>query len=188
MSKLSKFVKEWEDCDRCPLCEVRKKVSNVSGKFPSDVLFIGEAPGIGEDVIGRPMSGPAGKYFKHLLQQVLTADECLLELRFGFTDLLGCIPRKKPGGDKMVKLPSEPLQACSDRLVQLVEIAKPKVIVYVGKTAEKHGATLFMEYAEDSITVSHPAVLMRSDASTKIMAEQKLVLELSEFFYERFRS
>lgn len=47
-------VNRWKDCELCSLCEGRKRVVLSRGTVPADVLFIGEAPWVSEDTIGKP--------------------------------------------------------------------------------------------------------------------------------------
>lgn len=67
-SKYQLFVDKWGDCNRCHLCETREKIVIARGSVPADVLFIGEAPGEGEDSTGIPFIGPAGR----LLDDIIT--------------------------------------------------------------------------------------------------------------------
>jgi len=46
---LEELYQEWEDCDRCGLCETRMNVVFGEGNPDADILFVGEAPGEDED-------------------------------------------------------------------------------------------------------------------------------------------
>ena len=146
---------KWIDCSLCPLCEVRKHVVLYRGNIPCHVLFIGEAPGDGEDVLGKPFQGPAGKLLDQQIAEALhnlgssvdsggsTPDGKFIdvwqpmELRIGFTNLVCCIPKDAKGGKKVGEPPKESIAACHPRLTELVHLVKPKMIVLVGDLAKK---------------------------------------------------
>jgi uracil-DNA glycosylase len=58
------------------------------GRLPCDVLFVGEAPGVSEDVLGRPFVGPAGKLLDTIVERALDGQyDCAM------TNLVACIPK-----------------------------------------------------------------------------------------------
>ena len=50
-------------CRKCGLCEQRHNVVFGIGNERADILFVGEGPGVQEDLSGIPFVGPAGKPF-----------------------------------------------------------------------------------------------------------------------------
>jgi DNA polymerase len=75
-----KSLKELEgfisDCDRCKLGKERKNI--VFGEGPPDarLVFVGEAPGMEEDLTGKPFVGLAGKLLTDIIKAMgLTRDE-----------------------------------------------------------------------------------------------------------------
>lgn len=49
------------NCKDCPLCEGRTNIVLPDGDIHSKVVFVGEAPGENEDLMGKPFVGRAGK-------------------------------------------------------------------------------------------------------------------------------
>jgi len=155
----------WMDCDKCSLCERRSKVVLLKGKVPCDVLFVGEAPGVGEDTIGKPFVGPAG----YLLDQMIEAAEPL-EIRLAFTNLVACIPKDEEG-IKMKNPPKDAIMKCSKRLQEVVKLCKPTHVICVGKLSSKW-CRQFIEGVtfEDII---HPASILRADITQQGLAIQR---------------
>lgn len=182
-----KHVAKWKECTYCPLCFVRQQVVFARGTYPCDVLFIGEAPGDSEDSKGQPFFGPAGELLDDIIE--CAQQECgIHSLRYCFTNMIACIPKEFKGGPKMKDPPKKSVVACSPRLVEMVKLAKPKGVVYVGDFAAKYGPGIIGEEFETEHII-HPAAILRkkSDDGRKIVdAAQGLMLKkavviLSEF-------
>lgn len=143
-------------------CDRAKRIVLARGTIPCDVLFVGEAPGESEDVLGAPFVGPAGKLLDQIVRRGVRypnrrlccvcrsfqwdtpngstchnghAGEGWDEVRVAFTNLVGCIPREEDGG-KATEPDDAQVKSCSARLVEFVEIANPRLIVRVGKNAD----------------------------------------------------
>ena len=56
-------------CRLCPLARTRTHAVPGEGSIGSEVMFIGEAPGVNEDRQGRPFVGAAGQFLDQLLAQ-----------------------------------------------------------------------------------------------------------------------
>lgn len=164
MTPFQKHKLRWQSCERCDLCQTRDKTCLVRGKLPADVLFVGEAPGPSEDVIGQPFIGPAG----HLLDEIIAeaidhipilcstcgkpqfnspsgyvcdnghggADSKEASLRIAFTNLVACIPKSEDTGEKFTEPPEYAIKKCAPRLIELIAITSPRLIVCVGKLSE----------------------------------------------------
>lgn len=78
-SQYQAFLEKWGQCTRCSLCETREKIVIARGTVPADVLFIGEAPGEGEDSTGVPFIGPAGCLLNDIIARGLPAGRFVCE-------------------------------------------------------------------------------------------------------------
>ena len=169
--------KKWISCKRCPLCETRKNVVLVRGKLPCDVLFVGEAPGVSEDTLGKPFVGPAGKLLDKIIEE---AGGSVGRVRLAFTNVLGCIPYDEEG--KKVSdpkdWPREALIRCAPRLIDLMCMAKPSKIVAVGQVSAKQLGKTDVEFVE----IVHPAAILRANPANQGLMYQKCVVTLSEVF------
>lgn len=176
-------VKQWGNCTKCPLHKTRKKIVLARGKIPATVLFIGEAPGQSEDVLGVPFIGPAGKLLDNQIEQAeLEAEVSYSKL---FSNLVGCIPKDPNTNRKNEEPVAEEIEACSPRLEQLFKLAKPKLIVCVGKLSEKVGKAYEWGITNKCKTVSiaHPAFILRIQNPAQRHHEyDKVVVQLASAF------
>lgn len=181
MTPFQRHKRKWNNCKRCLLHKVRNCVVLARGMVPAPILFIGEAPGASEDVIGRPFVGPAGKLLDKMIEQSIDGqvDYCL-------TNLVACIP--KEDGKKLAEPSEECIEACSGRLYELVRMCNPKGIVLVGRLADKHfavGPRTLDGYTIKRVTsIIHPAAILRMDVSQRGLAVQRCIVALEDVVEE----
>lgn len=192
-----KHQAKWLDCKLCDYCKTRKRVCLARGSLPCDILFVGEAPGPSEDVLGLPFTGPAG----HLLDKAIAdAQESMSmegnnSLRLCFTNLVACIPINPLEGEKFAEPGKKEIEACEPRLDELVSLARPRAMVLVGKLAQKYitGQAQFSACSElwlgdndylKFIEITHPAAILRADISQQGLAYQRIVVQLRDLFQE----
>jgi len=142
---------QWHDCDKCDLSKVRFKVVLARGRIPCHFLFVGEAPGYAENVLGRPFVGPSGKLLDRLLVDAQIPPES-----YCITNLVACIPLDQ-SGKKISQPPERAIQACRPRLEQMIQLANPKCIIAVGRIAQSE----LRGFAKHSII--HPAAILRME-------------------------
>lgn len=178
LTPYQRHVARWSDCQLCDLCKYRKKVVLLRGSIPADVLFVGEAPGESEDVLGRPFVGPAGKLLDSIVEQ-----SGANRFRLAFTNLVACIPK-----DETLAKAGEPskdhIYACSDRLAEIVRMVQPYLIVEVGALSSKH---LLKVLGDNDIRdglkvagITHPAALLRMPIDRKGLAIQRSIVTLRD--------
>lgn len=180
MTKLQKHLADWAGCQRCPLGAVRRNMVFLRGKVPCDVLFVGEAPGVSEDVHGIPFVGPAG----HLQDRINALAFGDLKLTHAFVNLVCCFPRnEKEAGTN--EPPDEAIIACQPRLAEFVEIARPRLIVCVGSLAhrwigtEHNRKALKVPDGCRTIHIEHPASIIRANVAQRSLAERRAVVVLA---------
>lgn len=185
LSPYQLHVNKWSNCRECSLCETRKHVVLYRGQVPCDVLFIGEAPGSSEDVIGQPFIGPAGKQLDALIGASLYNPSTNTEvpLRRGFTNLVCCIPKAEDTVG-FVDPPKESIKACANRLLQIFTIANPKLVVCVGDLAWKWHDKILQTEGIVVTKITHPAAILRADITQRDIMKQRVVATLKEAFYE----
>src|SRR6266480_2218769 len=69
-TELVELYHEASECVRCPLHQGRTKVVFGAGNADADLMFVGEAPGMHEDLQGLPFVGRAGKLLDQLLGEI----------------------------------------------------------------------------------------------------------------------
>jgi len=111
-----------KDCTRCPLCEFRTRIVMPDGNARSGIIFVGEAPGENEDLIGRPFVGRSGKLLERMMMEEGIARSDVL-----ITNTVKCRP---PGNRDPTK---EEMEACRPFLEH--ELMNGKVIVGLGRSA-----------------------------------------------------
>lgn len=212
MSLFSSHVERWRDCEGCSLSSRRSRVVLYRGKIPCDVLLVGEAPGDSEDVVGVPFVGPAGRLLDAMIAESFGritfcpvcrktgrfekqyTDGSQFEcdqwhktgegdvLRVGFTNLVGCIPRGEDGA-KIGEPEDEAIRACSDRLREIVGVAKPKLIVQVGRLAETwltpgFKTSITLPVPVRFVKITHPAAILRARIDQQGFARQQAVVAM----------
>lgn len=183
MTPFQKHIAKWRDCQACDLCQGRKQVVFCRGKIPCDVLIVGEAPGKSENILGQPFVGPAGKLLDQILERATDSVDWLAQgwneeaPRVAFTNIVACIPRNEEG-EKVHEPPAYAIKACSERLDEFVRLARPRLIVLVGKYAEKAPPA----YDCPRVSIMHPAAILRGNVASQSLMIQRCVVTLSEAF------
>lgn len=170
-SKYQLHKAKWEDCQRCSLCRTRGRVVFARGVIPAQVVFIGEAPGASEDVLGKPFVGPAG----HLLDLIINGASTENTFSYCLTNLVCCIPKDEEES-KLGEPPEEAIKACSKRLTEFVRLCKPSLIVRVGKLSSKWVPVITCE----QVDIIHPAAILRMDVSQQGLAMQRCIVALRD--------
>ncbi len=112
------------ECRSCRLCRTRTNPVPGKGSANAEIVFVGEAPGRGEDRDGKPFVGAAGKRLSSALEKAgITREEVYI------TNVVKC----RPPGNRV------PLQdertACSGHLKDEIRIIRPRIICVMGNTA-----------------------------------------------------
>lgn len=176
-------VAKWGHCERCDLCQGRKRVCLARGNIPADVLFLGEAPGASEDVLGSPFVGPAGQ-----LLDDWVADSGMGQWACCFTNLTACIPLGEDG-NKTAEPSPESIMACQPRLKELItmcqrgspDCAGLQLVVCVGTLASKWATSYRIELgltATKLLDIVHPAATMRAPVAQKSLLMQRNMVAL----------
>ncbi|HYM84472.1 MAG TPA: uracil-DNA glycosylase [Candidatus Dormibacteraeota bacterium] len=119
---LEAVAAEVRACTRCRLHEGRQQAVPGEGHPSTEVLFVGEGPGLNEDRQGRPFVGAAGGFLTELLGAVgWTRDEVFI------TNVVKCRPpqNRDPEPDEIA--------ACAPFLRRQAEILDPALVVTLGR-------------------------------------------------------
>jgi uracil-DNA glycosylase len=186
---------QWTRCTACPLCKTRRKVVMYRGQLPCDVLFIGEAPGESENATGIPFIGPAGSMLttiiddarSHLVKEegITNAKdkegEPIFDFRFGISNIVACWPKvEDETSSGKTRVPNkEEVLACQPRLIEIIEMADPKLIVTLGDTARKKLPTGLS--ARLGALIHPAAILHRENPSAAALDYKRAVLQLSKY-------
>ena len=172
MADLRSRAMQCVKCDQ--LVRSRQNVVFGVGNIHTDLMFIGEAPGMDEDQAGEPFVGKAGQLLNKVLQTMGLQRENIY-----IGNVLKCrpdTPGQRYGNRKPT--PTE-MNTCLPYLQAQIDIIRPKVIVCLGGTAVEglfgKAQTGIMKLRGNWMTFRdiptmptyHPSYLLRNQAITE---------------------
>jgi DNA polymerase len=156
-------------CTRCRLHEIRTKAVPGEGDPATEVVFVGEGPGMNEDREGRPFVGRAGGLLVNLLGHIGWQREDVF-----ITNIVKC----RPPGNRDPE-PDE-IAACAPYLERQLAALDPSVVVTLGRysmgrfmpgvrISQAHGTTRIADPATGArdatvLAMYHPAAALRTPA------------------------
>jgi len=144
-------------CEVCALARHRKMVVPGRGAVPADILFIGEAPGRSENIMGKAFIGPSGVLLNEMINDAAAAAKLERVPSYFITNTVLCRPCDTFQGPNREPLPHEVL-ACAPLLVSIIAAIKPQIVVFIGKVSAKYYEK---EFINSSVIIQHPAFLLR---------------------------
>ncbi len=130
-------------CTKCKLHTTRTQTVFGEGSPNAQILFIGEGPGMQEDLSGRPFVGRAGELLTRLIEKGMGLPRSSV--------YIANITKCRPTVDLQMKKDRAPekdeVESCSPYLLKQIEIISPKVIVTLGNPSTK-----FLLQTEKGIT------------------------------------
>ncbi len=182
-------------CVKCPnLASSRRNVVFGVGTIHTELMFVGEAPGMDEDQQGEPFVGKAGQLLTKIIQTMgLDRD------RVYIANVLKCRP-DTPGQRTGNRAPTPgEMNTCKPYLLAQISVIRPKVIVALGATAlegllgRKVSVMKIRGHWQDfngvpMMPTFHPAYLLRNQSLTEkrkvwedmLAVMEKLGLPISE--------
>lgn len=185
-----RFFSKWSKGCGNEICGGCRNVVLGRGHVPCDVLFVGQAPGKSEDVLGLPFIGPVG----HLLQEIMA--EAIPEglastLKITFTNMVGCIPLY--GDPPVEEEPShDDVMRCRERLQEFVEICQPRLVIAVGKIAKdffcdpKYRERIRVPEGCVVETIQHPGAIIQANVIHQGLMRDRSVIALRDIFEDVF--
>ncbi len=175
-------------CMKCEhLVKTRTQVVFGIGNPDAEIMFVGEAPGADEDMVGEPFVGKAGQLLTKIIEAMAMRRSDVF-----IANVLKCRPDMPPGEPGNRKPKPEEMAVCKPYLIQQIEIVEPKVIVALGGTAvegllniEKAGITKlrgnWQEFQGIPVMPTyHPSYLLRNQSNAekrKVWEDMLAVLE-----------
>ena len=164
---LEAIADEVRVCTRCRLHETRTKAVPGEGDASTEVMFVGEGPGMNEDREGRPFVGRAGGLLVNLLRHIgWFRDDVFI------TNIVKC----RPPGNRDPE-PDE-IAACAPYLERQLQALDPSVVVTLGRysmgrfmpgvrISQAHGTTRIADPATGArdatvFAMYHPAAALRT--------------------------
>jgi len=166
---LEAIADEVRVCTRCRLHETRTKAVPGEGDPSTEVVFVGEGPGMNEDREGRPFVGRAGGLLVNLLGHIGWGRDDVF-----ITNVVKC----RPPGNRDPE-PDE-IAACAPYLQRQLQTLDPSVVVTLGRhsmgrfmpgarISQAHGTTAVADPATGArdatvFAMYHPAAALRTPA------------------------
>lgn len=122
---LQELEQSLHDCQQCKLAKLgRSQVVFGVGNPKASVMFVGEAPGVNEDLKGEPFVGAAGKLLNDLLASAdLSRDQIYI------ANVIKCRPpnNRDPEQDEV--------ETCKPFLLQQIQLIRPALVCTLGNWA-----------------------------------------------------
>ncbi len=166
--ELVKLREQTLACVRCAeLAAARKSVVFGAGNVKAALMFVGEAPGMDEDLQGLPFVGKAGQLLTKIIESI-----GLERKQVFIANVLKC----RPPGNRQPR-PEEILN-CEPYLISQIETIRPRVLCALGtfaaQTLLKTGENIsrlrgrFFDYRGSRLICTfHPAYLLRNPEEKK---------------------
>jgi len=165
------------DCMRCRLHKGRNKLVFGEGSPEARLVFVGEGPGMEEDLGGRPFVGEAGRLLTRIIEAMgLTRDSVYI------ANVVKCRPPKNRDPE------ADEIKTCLPFLKMQLSLIKPEVICTLGRiaaqallggeftiTPERGKWRSFMDIP--LMPTFHPAYLLRhSSAKREVWEDVKKIM------------
>jgi len=121
---LEEIRQELGDCTRCGLSETRRHIVFGKGNPRASLVFVGEAPGREEDLVGEPFVGEAGQLLTRIIRAINLSREDVY-----ITNVLKC----RPPNNRDPK--PEEIASCFPFLQKQLQAMRPRLICALGKFA-----------------------------------------------------
>ena len=129
---LRAHVAELHACRKCP----RMASAPVSGPaVRSEVLLVGQAPGVREPQLGRPFAWTAGKTLFRWFEESCGFGEDIFRARIYMAAVCRCFPGKHPKGSGDRVPDDVEIANCAPWLEREIALLRPKLVIPVGKLA-----------------------------------------------------
>ena len=168
----------------------KAKFVRGEGSSSAKVMFVGEAPGLNEDLQGRPFVGRAGQLLNKWLASIHLVREDVY-----ITNIVKCHPMKNPNtpearGNDRPPTPAE-IRICLPIIREEIDVIRPRVIMTLGspstrtlldskETITKLRGRFFPWAGHPGIQILptfHPAALFHNPVLAKEVAEDMQTLK-----------
>ncbi len=166
-SSLKELEKLNRNCDLCKLSSKRKNIVFGEGSPDARLVFIGEAPGVEEDLTGKPFVGQAGKLLSNIVNAMgITRKDVYI------CNIIKCHPpnNRDPEPDEIEK--------CLPILKAQISMIEPEIICTLGRISLQTLINKDLKITRDRgqwknfmgipvMPTYHPAYLLRNPQAKK---------------------
>lgn len=156
MAELPARIRSWAKCGKCKnLAKWRRHVIIGEGDLKAQVMFIGEAPGKTEDLLGEPFVGRSGQLLRQGIKDAAALAKVDVPTHY-ITNVLACRPTDEWMGANRPPNQDE-IGRCRPRVAQLIAHIRPDKVVFLGDVSERECRKL----CPDGVKLRHPAFVIR---------------------------
>lgn len=174
---LADVRRELGDCRRCKLHKTRTNIVFGAGNEQAKLVFVGEGPGLDEDIQGEPFVGAAGQLLTRIIQAInLTREDVYI------CNIIKCRPPKNRTPEQ------DEREACKPFVLKQLDAIRPRLICALGSVAAQ---TLLETAAPIGILrgrfhnfqgtklmpTYHPAYLLRNPAKKREVWEDMQMVQ-----------
>jgi uracil-DNA glycosylase len=205
LTSLAQIKHDWVNCTRC---EIGKRVrhhvlwdlSMMLGSEYADIAFIGEGPGLQEDIEGKTFVGVAGRLLRKTIAECKgrVCNHCMGTGKVDYPDNVKCSVCKGFGRYRLLLINllvcrpyakgpyqisnREPevkeVMNCMPRLISTLLATNPSLIVALGNEAESYLSIIREELAKHGYVaryakLSHPAAICRRGYTKEVTEHYK---------------
>lgn len=153
LRRVDTLHKEWADCSKCQIGIWAAKKVHLRGTVPCDLLFIGEAPGVSENMVGAPFVGSSGEILDVWIERATQALGLHMPV-WAITNTVACRPCGRRAGAN--RAPTDQEQSnCWLRFREVMSIARPKMVVALGRVATDYWLSQEITRLYPSVQLSH---------------------------------
>ena len=166
---LSELRTALPNCNACGNCARATAPVFGSGPKTARIVFVGEQPGLEEDLSGTPFIGPAGQ----LLNEVLEIAG-ILRSEVYLTNAVKAFKWSEQNGMRKHVTPSaSDIAACRPWLKSELDLIRPQILVCLGASAaqsvfgkmmkigESYGKIFQTSFSDKTIILNHPSAILR---------------------------
>jgi len=169
--ELEKVREEVAVCVKCPLSKSRTKTVPGEGSYHAEIMFVGEAPGVNEDLTGVPFCGAAGKFLDEMLSVIGFKREDVF-----VANTVKCRPPQNRDPEDSEK------SACRPYLDRQLKLISPKIIICLGRhsmasflpgqsISKVHGKPMRRPNGRVILPLYHPAAALHNGSLRATLIE-----------------
>jgi len=121
---LADVRRELGDCELCKLHKTRTNIVFGAGNEQAKLVFVGEGPGLDEDIQGEPFVGAAGQLLTRIIRAINLRREDVY-----ICNIIKCRPPKNRNPE-----PDE-IEACKPFVLKQLDVIRPRLICALGSVA-----------------------------------------------------
>ena len=168
LEELEHFI---NGCDKCRLSKERKNIVFGEGPPNARLVFVGEAPGMDEDLTGKPFVGQAGKLLTDIIKAMgLTRDQVYI------CNIIKCHPPRNRDPER------DEIEMCLPFLETQLSLIQPEIICAIGRISAQSLVREDFKFTRERgqwqsfrgiplMPTYHPAYLLRYPQAKKAVWE-----------------